>query len=199
MDKSRPVVILKSASDPASAGDDSRGCVSFSSSLGQPWGESAVCHREDLEMMGRTATHVLKVLLEMAQEPSRWRSVNDLAAAQALPAPYLEQLLLRLRRAGLIQARRGRKGGYRLVGHPAELTLARVLAAAGVGPMAKQSSPSSFLGMDDAATSHVALLLQQRLSGAVDRELNQLTLEELLFDLRSARASLSPEGGLILG
>lgn len=47
-------------------------------------------------MIGRTAIQALKALLALAQEPSQWLSVNDLAAAQALPAPYLEQLLLRL-------------------------------------------------------------------------------------------------------
>jgi hypothetical protein len=45
----------------------------------------------------------------------------------------------------------------------------------------------------------VAALLRQRLSRAIERELEQLTLAELLFDLRSARAGLSEEGGLMLG
>jgi hypothetical protein len=45
----------------------------------------------------------------------------------------------------------------------------------------------------------VAALLQQRLARAIERELERLTLAELLYDLRSARASLSEEGGLMLG
>jgi hypothetical protein len=49
------------------------------------------------------------------------------------------------------------------------------------------------------ATERVAALLQQRLNQALNRELQRLTLQELLFDLRSARAALSEEGGLILG
>jgi hypothetical protein len=51
----------------------------------------------------------------------------------------------------------------------------------------------------DPATEQVAALLRQRLTRAVERELESLTLAELLFDLRSARASLSEEGGLMLG
>lgn len=65
-------------------------------------------------MLGRQAIHAIKALLELAAEPQQWRSVNDLAAAQDLPAPMLEQLLLKLRRAQLLEARRGRLGGYRL-------------------------------------------------------------------------------------
>jgi Rrf2 family protein len=160
-------------------------------------------------MISRTAIQAIKALLELAQEPARWRSVNDLAAAQALPAPYLEQLLLRLRRGGVLEARRGRLGGYRLACRPADLSLARVLLAVdawpgppvpqvlGSGPGALPQSPVA--GAPDLATEHVAALLQQRLARAIERELELLTLEELLFDLHSARASLVEGGGLMLG
>jgi len=49
-------------------------------------------------LLGRQAIHAIKALLELAGDPGGWRSVNDLAAAQDLPAPMLEQLLLQLRR-----------------------------------------------------------------------------------------------------
>jgi len=254
-------------------------------------------------VIGRTGVQALKALLELAQEPGRWRSVNDLAAAQALPAPHLEQLLLRLRRAGVLEARRGRQGGYRLACRPEELSLSRVLVAVGAWPGAAEAGSSrpqapgtaerpgppqrldAFGGQEalrgwdalggrdvvkspnasggpaapdgpgaprdwnrprgtegtdgakvsegaggsggpdggenvkgvenaatpqireaplaaagpDPATERVAALLRQRLSRAIERELEQLTLAELLFDLRSARAGLSEEGGLMLG
>lgn len=161
-------------------------------------------------MIGRTGVQALKALLELAQEPERWRSVNDLAAAQALPAPYLEQLFLRLRRAGVLEARRGRQGGYRLACPPGDLSLGRILAAVGAWPKASGSRALAAEGgtesgtpppeaLADAATERVAALLLQRLARAIDRELERLTLAELLFDLRSARAGLSEEGGLMLG
>lgn len=160
-------------------------------------------------MISRTAIQALKALLELAQEPSRWRSVKNLAAAQALPAPYLEQLLLRLRRSGVLEARRGRQGGYRLACRPADLSLARVLLAVGawpgapapqaLGPGPGGFSQSSVASTPDLATEHVATLLHQRLERAIERELELLTLEELLFDLHSARAGLVEGGGLMLG
>ncbi len=161
-----------------------------------------------MRVMGRTATQTLKALLELAQEPARWRSVSDLAASQALPAPYLEQLLLRLRRAGVLEARRGRQGGYRLACPPARLPLSQVLGAVGVWPGGGPAREMLQLddlplhpgeGRMDAASERVAVLLQQRLAQAMERELERLTLEDLLFDWRSARAGLSEEGGLILG
>lgn len=158
-------------------------------------------------MIGRTGVQALKALLELAQEPQGWRSVSDLAAAQSLPAPHLEQLLLRLRRAGVLEARRGRQGGYRLACRPEELALSRVLRAVGAWPGAGgapgQTEPgateSGAAEGGDPATERVAFLLRQRLSRAIERELAQHTLAELLFDLRSARAGLSEEGGLMLG
>ena len=158
-------------------------------------------------MIGRTGVQALKALLELAQDPHRWRSVNELAVAQALPAPHLEQLVLRLRRAGVLEARRGRQGGYRLAGRPEALTLNQVLRAVGAWPGAGgapvQTEPgpteTGLAEGADRATERVAFLLRQRLSRAIERELEQLTLAELLFDLRSARAGLSEDGGLMLG
>jgi Rrf2 family iron-sulfur cluster assembly transcriptional regulator len=163
-------------------------------------------------VIGRTGVQALKALLELAQEPNRWRSVNDLATAQHLPAPRLEQLLLRLRRGGVLEARRGRQGGYRLACRPEELPLSRVLAAVDVLPRAAGAPLSLDASLDpaapesplmaagaDPAMERVAALLRQRLTRAIERELERLTLAELLFDLRSARASLSEEGGLMLG
>ena len=143
--------------------------------------------------MLRRGLQAIQALLELALDPPRWRSVNDLAAAQQLPAPMLEQLLLQLRRSGLLQARRGRSGGYRLALPPGQIPLARILAAVEALP----ETPPIHSG--EAATRQVTELLQQRLQRALERELAQLTLEELLHDLRSAQALHSGQGGLILG
>ena len=75
-------------------------------------------------MLRRAGLQALRALLELAQDPGTWRSVNEIAAAQELPAPMLEQLLLQLRRAGLLEARRGRLGGYRLARPAAAIAVA---------------------------------------------------------------------------
>jgi hypothetical protein len=55
-------------------------------------------------------------------------------------------------------------------------------------------------GEDDPLPSdRVTRVLNRRLLQALERELDQLTLEDLLFDLRSARAAFSESGGLLLG
>jgi Rrf2 family protein len=140
--------------------------------------------------------HALKALLELAEDcPPRWRSVADLAASQALPAPMLEQLLLRMRRSGLLEARRGRVGGYRLARGAPLINLAEVVGALERQQGAvDQREPASATAAD-----RVAQLLERRLRAALERELGQCSLADLHYDLRSAQAVLSPTGGMLLG
>jgi len=80
-------------------------------------------------LLSRAAAIALRALVELAREPAATLSVAELARRQQLPQPMLEQVLLRLRRAGLVQARRGRQGGYRLALQAENLPLATVLQA----------------------------------------------------------------------
>lgn len=55
---------------------------------------------------------------------------RELAEREQLPADYVEQILLRLRRAGIVVATRGAKGGYALARPSKDITLRDVIAAA---------------------------------------------------------------------
>ncbi len=153
-------------------------------------------------MIGRAGVVALRALLAMVEEPERWRSGSELALEQGLPAPFLEQVLLRLRRAGLLEARRGRHGGYRLQRPAGVLSLAEVLAA--VAPpaedQAERAEPEGTAAAEAGdAACRVTDALQRRLRAALTRELERLSLEDLRHDLRSSRAALREEGGLLLG
>ena len=147
-------------------------------------------------MVRRSGLQAIQALLELAQDPPRWRSCSELAAGLGLPAPMLEQLLLQLRRAGLLEARRGRLGGYRLARSAGSMPLAAILRAVAAHPGDGSAAGG---GSGDTAGERVVAVLEGRLRQALERELERLTLAELLYDLRSARASLSEEGGLLLG
>jgi Rrf2 family protein len=56
-------------------------------------------------------------------------SVRDIAERTALPQPYLEQILLALKGAGLVRSNRGAGGGYVLAREPQEITLASIVSA----------------------------------------------------------------------
>lgn len=54
---------------------------------------------------------------------------RDLAARERLPVDYVEQILLRLRRAGLVKSTRGAHGGYELALAPSGISVRDVIAA----------------------------------------------------------------------
>jgi len=62
-------------------------------------------------------------------------SLAEIAADEELPRAYLEQLIIPLREAGLVQSTRGARGGYALARPPDEITMAEALRAL-EGPLA---------------------------------------------------------------
>lgn len=56
-------------------------------------------------------------------------SVRDIAERTALPQPYLEQILLALKGAGIVRSKRGVGGGYILARPPDEITLGEIISA----------------------------------------------------------------------
>lgn len=62
-------------------------------------------------------------------------SVRDIAERTALPQPYLEQILLALKGAGLVRSKRGVGGGYVLARSPADIRLSEIVSAVD-GPIA---------------------------------------------------------------
>ncbi len=55
--------------------------------------------------------------------------VRDIAERQDIPARFLEQVLADLKKAGLVESRRGARGGYSLARPPKEITLGQVVRA----------------------------------------------------------------------
>ena len=56
-------------------------------------------------------------------------SVRDIAERTGLPQPYLEQILLALKGAGIVRSKRGVGGGYVLARPADEITLAEIVSA----------------------------------------------------------------------
>ncbi|MCP9778109.1 MULTISPECIES: Rrf2 family transcriptional regulator [unclassified Cyanobium] len=155
-------------------------------------------------MLSRQASHALKALLELAARPLEWQSTHALATAHLLPEPMLEQLLLRLRRAGLLDARRGRVGGYRLTRPAREISMEQILAGLGealkVADVWRESANRSATSEPASSPAdQVTYALQLRLERVRQKALAELSLEDLLFDLRSAVAGSDSEGGVMLG
>jgi hypothetical protein len=53
--------------------------------------------------------------------------ISEISREQAIPKKFLEQILLELKRAGIVMSRRGRLGGYVLLRAPEQVTFGEVL------------------------------------------------------------------------
>jgi len=74
--------------------------------------------------------YAARALLSLALHDSeRPTSVKEIAERTNLPQPYLEQILLAVKGAGLVRSKRGVGGGYVLARAADEITLAEILAA----------------------------------------------------------------------
>lgn len=76
--------------------------------------------------------YALRMILDMAQHQTADGAValKDIAERQQVSKKYLEQIALALSRANILQGTRGHQGGYRMVAHPADLTVYDVLDVA---------------------------------------------------------------------
>ncbi len=74
--------------------------------------------------------YAARALLSLALHGSdRPTSVKEIAERTHLPQPYLEQILLSVKGAGLVRSKRGVGGGYVLARPPDDITLADIVAA----------------------------------------------------------------------
>ena len=71
-------------------------------------------------------------------------SVKEIAERTGLPQPYLEQILLAVKGAGLARSKRGVGGGYVLARPPAEITLADLADRARIGHLDAAGNPLGF-------------------------------------------------------
>ena len=114
---------------------------------------------------------------------------RDIAAKERLPADYVEQILLRLRRAEIIRSTRGARGGYTLARPATEISVRDVIAASELTTF-DLHCVSHPVGEERCGASHdcsirpVWVLLQQK----IDDVLQGVRLSDLLSGEESVRA-----------
>jgi Rrf2 family protein len=124
--------------------------------------------------------YALRSILYLAQQPSGLPvQSRDIAEAEHIPGPYLDQILAVLKRAGLVRSIRGIGGGYELARSPTQITVGDVLRAfSGSRPF----EPSQALVKDSVSTTTIQCIrdFQQRTSEAIWRLLDSTTVQNLL-------------------
>jgi Rrf2 family cysteine metabolism transcriptional repressor len=138
-------------------------------------------------MFSTKAEYGVRVMAHLAKsDAGKPIPLGSIADAEGLPLAYLEHLVQRLRKAGLVESRRGAHGGYTLARAAESITMAEVVRAleGDIAPIECISAdPDGTLvcvregqiGHDPCPTK----LLWTRVQGSIVRTLNEITLAEL--------------------
>lgn len=130
------------------------------------------------------------------QPPENLVTLSEISERQQISLPYLEQLFVKLRRAGLVASVRGPGGGYRLAQNPSDIRVVDILSAvdetvsamhkgAGASGGASGSRAQSLTNrLWEGMSAHVYVFLHQtRLSDVVNNDLAPCPAVPNLFDV----------------
>jgi Rrf2 family protein len=154
-------------------------------------------------MFSTKAEYGVRVMVELARrsdgEPI---PLAEIAANDGLPLAYLEHLVARLRKAGLVDSRRGSRGGYLLARPAAQITMAEVVEAleGSIAPIEciSEASDGSIVcaresGRAGTGSSCPTKLLWTRVRFSIVNTLRETTLADLLVAPPLAPAALQIE------
>lgn len=144
-------------------------------------------------MFSTKAEYGVRVMVELARRAGQCSDgtesvvpLAEIAEHDGMPLAYLEHLVARLRKAGLIDSRRGSRGGYMLARPATEITMAEVVEAleGSIAPIEciSQSADGSIVCSRESDPNHVCptKLLWTRVRGSIVRTLQDTTLADLV-------------------
>jgi Rrf2 family cysteine metabolism transcriptional repressor len=128
--------------------------------------------------------YAIKAVLDLAMHyGSELIPIQDISARQAIPQRYLEQVLLALKRSGLLTSKRGASGGYHLTRRPEAITVGAVLRAV-------EGEHASFEALGQNSESYDLAELWQEIGEAVSRVIDGFTFGDLAARARERRAAV---------
>ncbi len=116
--------------------------------------------------------------------------ISDIAARQQISEAYLEQLMAKLKKAGLIESQRGAQGGYRLQQSPELVSVGDILRAL-EGNLDAVTCPAlndegSCAGAELCVTKYV----WQRINDAITQVVDEIHLSDLVEESRRVHKSV---------
>jgi Rrf2 family protein len=120
-------------------------------------------------------------------------SVRDIAERTGLPQPYLEQILLALKGAGLVRSKRGVGGGYVLARPPSGITLGQIVSAVDGPIVAGDFGQPHENGACEHEGQCVLLTVWADVGEHMREHLDSFTLEDMV---RRARNTAAPAPAL---
>jgi Rrf2 family cysteine metabolism transcriptional repressor len=150
-------------------------------------------------MFSTKAEYGVRVMVELARRAGEDPiPLAEIAAHDGLPLAYLEHLVARLRKAGLVDSRRGSRGGYMLARPAGEITMAEVVKAleGSIAPIEciSEAADGSIVCSRESNPDHVCptKLLWTRVRMSIVNTLRETTLADLLAPAIPGAALVPP-------
>jgi Rrf2 family cysteine metabolism transcriptional repressor len=127
----------------------------------------------------------LRAMLDMAMDQSDGPiTLNSISERQGVSIGYLEQLMVPLKKEGLIRSVRGAQGGYLLARDPEDITVGDIIRAL-EGPIAPVACVSEDYPEEcDRAEGCVTRLVWAKVRDSIVEVLDSLTLYALVEEAR---------------
>ena len=119
-------------------------------------------------------------------------SVRDIAERTGLPQPYLEQILLALKGAGLVRSKRGVGGGYVLARAPEDITLGQIVSAVDGPIVAGDFGEPHQNGACDHEGQCILLAVWAEVGHHMRTHLDSFTLADMVSRSRGPAVPLAP-------
>ncbi len=125
--------------------------------------------------------YAMVALADLAAQPEgRPVPLSDLSRRQDISLPYLEQLFVKLRRAGLVVSVRGPGGGYRLARAPSDIRASEILGAVDETVSAMHAGAAATGGVSGTRAQSLTNRLWEGLSAHVYVFLHQTRLSDVV-------------------
>lgn len=128
--------------------------------------------------MTKQADYGIVLMTVCANQPGHRFTAPELAAETRLPAPTVSKILKLLAREGLLESRRGVKGGYSLARNPDQITVATMISALD-GPIAFTECIEDTPGVCSQESVCRLRTNWQRINQTVRQALESISLAEL--------------------
>lgn len=136
----------------------------------------------------------VRAMLEIAKHyNSGPLTIREISESQDVSVAYLEQILNKLRRAGLIQSLKGPGGGYVLVKRPREVSVGKILKTL-EGPFAVTACLVPNTRECNRSEGCVARLMWKSLSEKIENFLESITLQDLILKEKQLKCLNSDKG-----
>ncbi|MEM6883854.1 MAG: Rrf2 family transcriptional regulator [Verrucomicrobiota bacterium] len=130
---------------------------------------------------------MIEIALRTEEGVAAWQQISSIAKTTVIPDKFLEQILLTLKKNGLLKSRRGVDGGYALNVPAQEITLEQLVMT-----LDSQMSPEEEIETGPDGSGLVFRQLIQSAEDAAVEVLRGKTLHDLVVETRNWRQKNDP-------